>query len=505
MSKRTYLILFSLILFISLILRLWAIKGNNFYFTMDQGRDALVIRQLLHGQLPLLGPTTTIKGFFMGPLWYYFVALGFILSGGHPVAGILPLIVLNTGLIAIVMLVFLRRLGTIRSLLVGLGSSFLTPFFLTSWYSFNPHLLPAIGLVFVLSLALMTNKKPKYFLWASLMVGLCWQSEIAFMPPLVILWLGWSCWFLWRKQLSWQSWFKGIGIIVLFFIPHIISELMNNFSQTKAVLNELNSATGVMAKINYGVRFKEVLKQAARFITQPAIALLITGLFLLNNLIRKNFNWQFKFVLASWLLILLTIVWFSLSKGMSDWHLLGLPILLFIALFLSLAIFGQKIGLFLQFAFISLHIIYFIGNSAMFFKPIGDQSILANELKAIDWVYQQSANEGFKVYSFLPSVLDYPYQYLIPWYGKQKYGYLPCEYTTFPGIAARSYVSDYQEYQEKNKACNEGIFYLIIEPAQDQQGHFDQWYGDITKNSELMIKTEAGRIKLEKRELVISN
>lgn len=505
MNKTTYFFFFGLIILIVVVMRLLAIRDNNFYFTMDQGRDAIVIRQLLHGQLPLLGPNTTIKGFYMGPLWYYFIALGFVFSGGHPVGGILPLIILDTGLIAIVMLVFLRRLGEIKSLLIGLGLSFLTPFFLTSWYSFNPHLLPVICTVFVFSLSLTITKKPQYFLWTSLMVALCWHSEIAFIPPLVVLWLGWSCWLLCRKQLSWQMWFKGLGIIILFLLPHIIFELTNNFSQTKAVLNELSSTGGVMAKINYGLRFKEVLRQTARFITQPVIALLITGLFLLINLIRKNFNWQFKFVLTSWLLILLAIGWFSLSRGLHDWHLLGLPVILFMAFFISLELFGKKLGLILQFVLVGLNIIYFVGQSAMFYKPSDDQSILANEMATIDWTYQQSQNKGFKVYSFLPSVLDTPYQYLFPWYGQKKYGYLPCEYTTFPSVTARSYVSDYLKYQEKNKVCNEGIFYLIIEPVQDQQGYFDQWYRDISKNSELMVNSEAGRIRLEKRKRVISN
>ena len=70
-------------------------------------------------------------------------------------------------------------------------------------------------------------------------------------------------------------------------------------------------------------------------------------------------------------------------------------------------------------------LLVFVPRYIQYFRLSDDPSLLANEIKAIDWVYEKAGEQGFSVYNYLPSVLDYPYQYLFWWYGQKKYGYLP--------------------------------------------------------------------------------
>src|SRR3989344_717634 len=61
------------ILMLGLVLRIYKIK-DYIVFLGDEGRDALVVYQILHGDLTLLGPTSSVGGFFLGPIYYYFMA-----------------------------------------------------------------------------------------------------------------------------------------------------------------------------------------------------------------------------------------------------------------------------------------------------------------------------------------------------------------------------------------------------------------------------------------------
>ena len=115
-TNLTLILLAFCIILVSFLVKILPIRGNNFFFTVDQGNDAVYIREILENKkLLLLGPETSIRGVFAGPLWYYFLAIGYLLSDGHPYGGVLILIILNlvTSLFLIIWLS--ERIGKIRS------------------------------------------------------------------------------------------------------------------------------------------------------------------------------------------------------------------------------------------------------------------------------------------------------------------------------------------------------------------------------------------------------
>ncbi|HZZ98991.1 MAG TPA: hypothetical protein VFG51_03595, partial [Candidatus Saccharimonadia bacterium] len=75
---------FLIFLAVGLFFRFWNIY-QRLYFIWDQGRDAWMLQRLAHGELTLIGPTSGVPGFFLGPLWYYIGLPGYFLGGGNPI------------------------------------------------------------------------------------------------------------------------------------------------------------------------------------------------------------------------------------------------------------------------------------------------------------------------------------------------------------------------------------------------------------------------------------
>jgi len=80
---RPKLLLLSILVFAA-FLRLYRIQ-DYMTFLGDEGRDVLVVYNILHGKLTLLGPTASVGGFFLGPIYYYFMAPFLLIFNYNPV------------------------------------------------------------------------------------------------------------------------------------------------------------------------------------------------------------------------------------------------------------------------------------------------------------------------------------------------------------------------------------------------------------------------------------
>ncbi len=82
-DKLQYFLLFILLAF-AFFFRAYRVQGLlGFYY--DQGRDGLVIWDLIHqGKMFLIGPTTGLAGVFLGPFYYYLIAPFYFLGKGDP-------------------------------------------------------------------------------------------------------------------------------------------------------------------------------------------------------------------------------------------------------------------------------------------------------------------------------------------------------------------------------------------------------------------------------------
>ena len=97
-------ILLLFILALGFLLRIYKIK-DYIVFLGDEGRDALVTYGILHGDLTLLGPTSSVGGFFLGPIYYYMISPFLWLWGFDPVGPAVMVVLFGIATILLVYIV----------------------------------------------------------------------------------------------------------------------------------------------------------------------------------------------------------------------------------------------------------------------------------------------------------------------------------------------------------------------------------------------------------------
>ena len=168
-------ILIFLILLFSAFLRLYRIQ-DYMTFLGDEGRDVLVVYNILHGQPTLLGPTASVGGFFLGPIYYYFITPFLWFFNYNPVG---PAIMVGLFGVATVFLVykigsefFNKGVGLIAAFLYSI-SPIVIAYSRSSW---NPNLMPFFSLLtlYVLYKAVINNKV-KLFILCGVLLGITIQ------------------------------------------------------------------------------------------------------------------------------------------------------------------------------------------------------------------------------------------------------------------------------------------------------------------------------------------
>lgn len=145
-------------------------------FLGDEGRDVLIVYKILHGDLTLLGPTASVGGFFLGPIYYYFMAPFLWLFNYNPVG---PAVMVALFGIATVWLLY--KVGKeFFGLTVGLiaaGLYAISPLVVTySRSSWNPNPMPFFSLLtlYLIYKALRKNSL-KLFILSGFLFGITIQ------------------------------------------------------------------------------------------------------------------------------------------------------------------------------------------------------------------------------------------------------------------------------------------------------------------------------------------
>ena len=500
MSQKLYLILFCLVILLGFVLRVLPLLHDSFYFTMDQGNDAVHVREILISRKILLrGPETGIEGVFHGALWYYFISIGYALFSGHPAGAVFMMILLNLALTAIIMRKISQNISSPVALIVGAALQVFWWFYDNSRYAFNPFPLVFLSFILVFFLVDYLAGKKKSFIWAAIPVGLAFHCESAGAVAFAAFYFLVGFWGVYSKRLSLKFLIFGILTLLAFFIPRLISESQSNFSQSKALINEIRDPYGIFSHMNYqyiSIRFKSFFTK--RIIPQndvPSIILMVVILALYKSVRNKN-KFVKRYVILCKILIVISWVWFGSNKGWQSWHTVYIRPLLFVSILMMLFELPKKIGWPILLVILVSQIVFFRTRYLEYLYPSSDPSVFANEIASVDWVYQNSQGQGFYEYNYLPSVLDYPYQYLFWWRGINKYGYLPCEYSSFPG-SPKLFLPSAKPFEQPKRNCGNFRF-LVVEPDEHQELR-NLWLDGARKGTDLIEEKEIGKIHLEKR------
>lgn len=135
-----------LILLLAAFMRFYRIS-EYLTFLGDEGRDVLVVLHILHGNFTLLGPTASVGGFFLGPIYYYFMAPFLWLFNYNPVG---PAVMVALVGVATVWLVYKATqdfFGYYPALIASLLYA-ISPLVITySRSSWNPNVVPFFSLL----------------------------------------------------------------------------------------------------------------------------------------------------------------------------------------------------------------------------------------------------------------------------------------------------------------------------------------------------------------------
>lgn len=175
-----------LILLIGVFLRLNEID-KLLVFTGDQGRAYLgAVAIIRNGQFPVIGPQTSIPGVYLGPFFYYLIAVPLLLGNLNPVAPAILTSLLGVGAIYLVYRIgrdfFSERVGLLAAFLYA--SSPLA--IIQSRISLEPSPLPLFGLLFIFA-SLKFFKGERLFIWLvifSLLIALQLNLSAILLIPL---------------------------------------------------------------------------------------------------------------------------------------------------------------------------------------------------------------------------------------------------------------------------------------------------------------------------------
>lgn len=159
-------------------------------FLADQGRDALIAWGILHFDVALVGPSTSVGSMYLGPLYYYFMSPFIWMSGGSPLGPAYAVAFL--GIITIPLLYWVGKR------LVG------------SWAAFFATLLYACGPYVSEYTRFSWNPNPAPIVTLAIIYGV-WRA-----------WKGSSLWWVWNA-----FWFAVI--IQLHYVALLIAAPMGLF------------------------------------------------------------------------------------------------------------------------------------------------------------------------------------------------------------------------------------------------------------------------------------
>ncbi len=234
-------------------------------FLGDEGRDVIVVRNILDGDLTFLGPRSSAGDFYLGPVYYYMMAPFLFLSNYHPVG---PAIMVALFSVATVYLIyragkefFNQKTGLIAALLYSISPLVI----IHSRSSWNPNVMPFFSIAALYSAYKGIERRNYYFLGLSgVLLGIAMQLHY------LTIFLGGILFFYiiaveilskGEKNRVFELFKKYIAVFIGFilgFSPFLLFEIKHGFPNTKTIFNFILSSGDVGAGGNFGEIIKDV-------------------------------------------------------------------------------------------------------------------------------------------------------------------------------------------------------------------------------------------------------
>lgn len=169
------LILIVSTIIIAAILRLYKIS-EYMTFLGDEGRDVMVAKGILEGDLTLLGPRASAGDFFLGPIYYYMIAPFLWLTRLDPVGPAIMVALIGVATVFLVYFAGKKFFGTKAGLIAAILYAISPLVIAYSRSSWNPNPMPFFSLLVLYILFVgLDKKKTLYFPIAGFLLGIALQ------------------------------------------------------------------------------------------------------------------------------------------------------------------------------------------------------------------------------------------------------------------------------------------------------------------------------------------
>jgi len=211
-------------------------------FLGDEGRDVIIVRRLLvEGHPPLIGPGTSVGNMYLGPLYYYVMALPLLIANFSPVGPAVMIAILGVFTVGFVWWVgrlwFNKTTGLIAAGLYAISPTIIY-YSRSSW---NPNIMPFFALLSVYSVWKVWNERK--FNWL-ILLGISYafvlQSHYLGLLLAPTLFIFWFLTLLKVRKTDLQEGFVrnslvGIILFLLSMSPLLIFDLRHNWMNAKAI------------------------------------------------------------------------------------------------------------------------------------------------------------------------------------------------------------------------------------------------------------------------------
>lgn len=462
-----------LILATGFLLRVHESLVGNFLFLKDQGRDMMAVKSIVvERHLTLIGPYTSLQATFQGPLYYYLLAIPFLIFGGDPKGGVYLMLLLSLASIFLgywlASKLFSRRVGLMTALVFAVSPGAAA----AATFIWNPHPMILLMTVYVyFFLKMFTEEDRKYGWWTGLFLGLMCHFQIALALPLTVATLL-TLVLAKPKIVLNKKFYLLLSAVLLMLSPLIFFDFRHEHLTSRSIISLLQGETqglsggsepyGKILKghlISFWNLFLSSYTDLGRLRKVVAYFTIFSGLFFFLK--RRDLSFKRLVLLPLVLFLVYSLYPFQIW----GWYLLGLyPIFIFILGYILgrlLEIKGLKwipilVGVSLILASVSK-------LKTLYFNPpdYGGTSKIRGKLDAIDYIYKDAEDQEFNVLVFTPVVLTDAYDYLFWWHGQDQYGYLP----------------------GKEK---QGLFYLLMEPDSSKPWSYKGWLETVIETGEVL-------------------
>ncbi len=233
--NKTQIALFAVLVFLTVFLRFWQIR-DYVVFLGDEGRDMLVMRKMILQTRPVfLGPTASVGGFYLGPIYYWMAAPFLALSRFDPVGPSVMVAIFGVGTVLLLYKLLRESVGFYPAILAGFlyaTSPLIVRYSRSSW---NPNPLPFFSLLMIYFVYLgLKNKRSLFYVLAGACFGITIQLHylsIMLLPVVLLIVLLNAK----LKTLPKVILLCAAGALIT-FSPFLVFEIKHNFPNFKTII-----------------------------------------------------------------------------------------------------------------------------------------------------------------------------------------------------------------------------------------------------------------------------